>query len=144
MVWINAMIQGVMLGGLRALCAAGPSLMFGVLRFIIIAHRDFIVLGAHAIHFFLVSLGLPAAMGVVPVVLLLAAAGHLNQRDLRNRVLGQCILLPILVTFGMSIILGVAQAIGAQVDAGYQILAVHLACLVILIVSPRGLMPKMA
>jgi branched-chain amino acid transport system permease protein len=42
------------------------------------------------------------------------------------------------------IILGVAQAIGAQIDAGYQILAGHLAFLVILIVRPRGLMPKMA
>jgi branched-chain amino acid transport system permease protein len=42
------------------------------------------------------------------------------------------------------IILGVAQAMGAQIDAGYQILAGHLAFLLILIFRPTGLMPKMA
>ncbi|MEM6390741.1 MAG: branched-chain amino acid ABC transporter permease, partial [Pseudomonadota bacterium] len=40
------------------------------------------------------------------------------------------------------IILGVAQAIGAQIDAGFQILAGHLAFLVVLAARPRGLFAK--
>lgn len=105
MVWVNAIMQGVLLGGLYALFAAGLSLMFGVMRFVNIAHGDFIVVGAYAILFFIVSWGLPPAIGVVLVVVLMAAAGYLNQKFLLNRVLGKDILPPILVTFGMSIII---------------------------------------
>lgn len=103
--WINAVVQGVLLGGLYALFAAGLSLMFGVMRFVNIAHGDFIVLGAYAILTFVIGWGLPAVIGVVAVVLLMAGAGYLNQKLLLNRVLGKDILPPILVTFGMSIIL---------------------------------------
>ena len=46
MEWVNVIIQGVLLGGLYALFAAGLSLMFGVMRFINIAHGDFIVVAA--------------------------------------------------------------------------------------------------
>ena len=105
MVWINAIMQGVLLGGLYALFAAGLSLMFGVMRFVNIAHGDFIVLGAYAILVFVVSWGLPAVVGVTMVVALMGIAGYLNQKVLLNRVLGKDILPPILVTFGMSIII---------------------------------------
>ncbi|WP_407495872.1 branched-chain amino acid ABC transporter permease [Pseudooceanicola sp. MF1-13] len=98
-------MQGVLLGGLYALFAAGLSLMFGVMRFVNIAHGDFIVVGAYAILFFIISWGLPPAIGVALVVVLMAAAGYLNQKFLLNRVLGKDILPPILVTFGMSIII---------------------------------------
>ena len=47
------------------------------------------------------------------------------------------------LTQDRGVILGVAQTVGAQIDAGYQILAGHLAFLAILVVRPRGLLPKM-
>ena len=105
MVWINALLQGLLLGGLYALFAAGLSLMFGVMRFVNIAHGDFIVVGAYAILFFIIGWGLPPVVGVTLVVALMAVAGYLNQKFLLNRVLGKDILPPILVTFGMSIII---------------------------------------
>jgi branched-chain amino acid transport system permease protein len=40
------------------------------------------------------------------------------------------------------IILGVAQAIGAQIDPGWQLLAGHIAFLLILAIRPEGLFPK--
>lgn len=40
-------------------------------------------------------------------------------------------------------ILGVAQAIGAQIDPGFQILAGHVAFLILLVAKPQGLFPKM-
>ena len=46
MTWINAVVQGVLLGGLYALFACGLSLMFGVMRIINLAHGDLAVLGA--------------------------------------------------------------------------------------------------
>lgn len=105
MVWANAILQGVLLGGLYALFAAGLSLMFGVMRFINIAHGDFIVVSAYAILTFVVTWGLHPVLGVAMVVVLMGAAGYANQRLILNRVLGQGILPPILVTFGMSIII---------------------------------------
>ena len=42
------------------------------------------------------------------------------------------------------IILGVAQAIGAQIDPGWQLLAGHIAFLVILALRPQGLFPKVS
>ena len=45
--WIDAILQGTLLGGQYALYAAGLSLIFGVMRLVNIAHGDFIILGAY-------------------------------------------------------------------------------------------------
>lgn len=105
MVWINAIVQGVLLGGLYALFAAGLSLMFGVMRFINIAHGDFIVTAAYLMVALVTGLAVHPAVAVVLVLIALTTAGYVNQRILLNRVLGKDILPPILVTFGMSIII---------------------------------------
>ncbi|MDF1802089.1 branched-chain amino acid ABC transporter permease [Thalassovita sp.] len=105
MIWINAILQGVLLGGLYALFAAGLSLMFGVMRFINIAHGDFIVTAAYLMVAFVTGWSIHPAVAVVLVLISLTTAGYINQRILLNRVLGKDILPPILVTFGMSIII---------------------------------------
>ena len=45
--WINVIVQGVLVGGLYAMFAAGLSLIFGVMRLVNIAHGDLIVLAAY-------------------------------------------------------------------------------------------------
>ena len=45
-------------------------------------------------------------------------------------------------TLAGGIVLGVSQAIGAHLDPGWQVLAGHLAFLLILAVRPQGLFPK--
>ena len=40
MEWVNAVVQGVLLGGLYALLATGLSLVFGVMRLVNLAHGD--------------------------------------------------------------------------------------------------------
>ena len=105
MTWVNAVLQGVLLGGLYALFAAGLSLMFGIMRFVNIAHGDFIVVCAYLALTAIVTLGLPPVVGVLAVIAIVALAAYANQRIVLNRVLGKDILPPILVTFGMSIIL---------------------------------------
>ncbi len=105
MVFVNAVLQGILLGGLYALFAAGLSLMFGVMRFINIAHGDFIVTAAYLMVAFVVGWAIHPAIAAVAVLAILGAAGYLNQRVLLNRMLGKDILPPILVTFGMSIII---------------------------------------
>ena len=45
--WVNVLLQGVLVGGLYAMFAAGLSLIFGVMRLVNIAHGDLIVLAAY-------------------------------------------------------------------------------------------------
>jgi len=102
---IDTLLQGVLLGGLYALFATGLSLCFGIMRFVNIAHGDFIVLGAYAALALTAALPMHPLLTLVVVVPALAAAGYVAQRWLYNRVLGRDIMPPLLVTFGLSVML---------------------------------------
>ena len=102
---VEAIVQGMLLGGLYALFAAGLSLVFGVMRLVNIAHGDFIVLGAY-IAFMVVSLtGLHPFAALIIVIPLMALLGYVLQRLVLERTLGEDILPPILVTFGFAVII---------------------------------------
>jgi branched-chain amino acid transport system permease protein len=45
-IWVNALVQVLLLGGLYALFACGLSLMFGVMKIVNLAHGDFALLAA--------------------------------------------------------------------------------------------------
>ena len=105
MEWINVIVQGVLIGGLYALFAAGLSLIFGVMRLVNIAHGDFIVGAAYLAMVTITKTGLHTLLSLVIVVPLMAAIGYAIQLGLLNRVLGDDILPPLIVTFGLSIIL---------------------------------------
>lgn len=101
--WINTIVQGVLLGGLYAMFAAGLSLSFGVMRMINIAHGDMIVFGAYAMVALSAWFGTTAA--VLLVIPALALLGYAAQRLVFNRTLGDDILRPLLLTFGLSIVI---------------------------------------
>mgnify|MGYP000495350571 CR=1 FL=1 len=110
--WLDTIIQGVLLGGLYAIYATGLSLIFGIMRLINLAHGDLIVGAA----FLILSLGLYA--GIDPVLALaialpvMFAFGYALQALLLNRTLGDDILPPLLVTFGISVIIQNALLLG--------------------------------
>ena len=101
----NAVVQGILLGGLYALFAAGLSVMFGVMRIVNLAHGDFAVLAAFGALLVVASLGLPTLVALVVVVPVLAVLGYLLQRVLLQRTVGPSPLPALLVTFGISILL---------------------------------------
>lgn len=103
--WVNAIIQGTLLGGLYALFAAGLSLIFGVMRLVNIAHGDLIVLGAYLGLSTTLVLGVHPLLALLVVVPLMAAIGYVLQRGILNQTLGTDILPPLLVTFGLSVII---------------------------------------
>ena len=76
MEWVNAVIQGVLLGGLYGLFAAGLSLIFGVMRLVNIAHGDLIVLAAYLALVVTGSLGIGPLPSLLLVVPLMAAIGY--------------------------------------------------------------------
>ena len=105
MEWVDTVLQGVLLGGLYALFATGLSLIFGVMRLVNIAHGDLIVLAAFVALVVTQGLGLPPLLSLLVVVPVMAAVGYGLQRGLLNRTLGGDILPPLLVTFGLSIVI---------------------------------------
>jgi branched-chain amino acid transport system permease protein len=104
MEWINAVVQGILLGGLYALFAAGLSLIFGVMRLVNIAHGDLIIAVAYMAYFAIQFLGIGPFESLMIVVPLAAIFGYALQRYLLNWTLGDD-LPPLLVTLGLSVII---------------------------------------
>ena len=105
MIWIDSLIQGILLGGLYALFAAGLSLVFGIMRLVNLAHGDLIVFSAYITLAFVSLLGLHPFVAAFMAAPVMFGIGWLLQRVVLNRVLGPDILPPLLVTFGLSIVL---------------------------------------
>jgi branched-chain amino acid transport system permease protein len=116
MTWVNSAIQGLLLGGQYALIACGLSLTFGVMRIVNLAHGDLAVCGAY------LGLVLSSALGVpvwvtLPLLLPTAfATGALLQVTLLNRALRHGVLAPVLVTFGLSVMIENLLQVAATSD----------------------------
>ena len=100
MIWVDTIIQGVLLGGLYALFAAGLSLVFGIMRLVNLAHGDLIVFSAYMILLLVSLLNLDPFLATAIAAPLMFALGWGLQKFVLNRTLGDDILPPLLVTFG--------------------------------------------
>ncbi len=115
-VWVNQILQGILLGGLYTLFATGLSLSAGVMRFVNIAHGDFIVLTSFVLLLLTTTLGLNPVVATLIVLPIAFVFGFGLQRFLLQRVVGENVLLVILITFGLSIIIqnGLLEGFGAD------------------------------
>lgn len=113
---LDVVIQGVLLGGLYALFAAGLSLIFGVMRLVNLAHGDLIVLSAFLILALVAVLGLPLPLAALLAMPAMFVIGYLVQTFILNKAIGADILPPLLMTFGLSIIIqnGLLEAFSAD------------------------------
>ena len=162
--WVDTVVQGLLLGGLYALFATGLSLIFGVMRIVNLAHGDLSILAAFLAVVAVESLGLHPFAALLLVAPLMAGLGYGLQRLLLNRLLGRGILPPILVTFGLSIIIqnvllevfsadsrrlnpgGIetaSVAIGGQLAVGWFPL-ITLAVAVLVLLGLQGLIGRLA
>jgi branched-chain amino acid transport system permease protein len=104
-VWLNDIIQGILLGGLYALFAAGLSLVFGVMRLVNLAHGDFSILAAYVALAIVGSLKINPFYTIVLVAIVMAVFGYLVQRGLFNFAMDAGPMQAILCTFGIAIII---------------------------------------
>jgi len=162
--WVDTVVQGLLLGGLYALFATGLSLIFGVMRIVNLAHGDLSILAAFLAVVAVESLGLHPFAALLLVAPLMAGLGYGLQRLVLNRLLGRGILPPILVTFGLSIIIqnGLLEvfsadsrrlnpggietasvAIGGQIAVGWFPL-LTLAVAVLVLLGLQGLIGRLA
>ncbi len=123
MAWVNDVIQGILLGGLYALFAAGLSLIFGVMRLVNLAHGDLSLLAAYAALLIVGPLDINPFLSVFLVMILVAIFGYVLQRGFLNFALEDDPMPTILATFGLSIViqnllLEVFSANSMGLDAG--------------------------
>jgi len=120
---LQILFDALSLGSLYALGALGIALIFGVMRLVNIAHGDLIVAAAYLCYVIMEASGMNPLASLVLVVPLMALIGYAMQIGLLNRVLGDDILPPLIVTFGLSVIIqnGLLLAFTAdsqKLDAG--------------------------
>jgi branched-chain amino acid transport system permease protein len=106
MTWVDAVIQGILLGGLYALFACGLSLMFGVMRIINLAHGDLALLGTFMVLVVSEHVGLSPFAALAIVLPGAAIAGYVFQYTLFGPSLRGGELSPLLATFGLSVVIG--------------------------------------
>jgi branched-chain amino acid transport system permease protein len=113
---VQIVIQGALLGGLYALFAIGLSLSFGIMRLVNIAHGDLIVLSAYVGLMVINVTGMHPIATLVVVMPVMFCLGYLLQRGLLNQTLSGGLLPPLLVTFGLSVIIenALLEAFGAD------------------------------
>jgi len=137
MTWVNDILQGIFLGGAYALTAVGLSLMFGVMRMVNLAHGDLAVCGTYLATTVMAAFGVPLWIAMLIMVPLAFLLGLVLQLSLFGRALRSGTTAPLLVTFGLSVIIEnlLLQTYSANtrgVPAGnLDVAAVHLGGLVL-------------
>lgn len=105
MTWVNDILQGIFLGGAYALTAVGLSLMFGVMRMVNLAHGDLAVCGTYLATTVMAAFGVPLWVAMLIMVPLAFLLGLVLQLSLFGRALRSGTTAPLLVTFGLSVII---------------------------------------
>jgi branched-chain amino acid transport system permease protein len=103
--WVNAIVQGVLTGGLYALFACGLSLMFGVMKVVNLAHGDLAVVAGYVAIGVITVTHIPVLLSFVIVVPVMAVLGYVLQRTILQTALNRSVLTTLLVTFGLSVVI---------------------------------------
>lgn len=146
MIWIETILNGILLGGLYALVGLGLGFAFGVMRIVNVAQGDFIVAAAFLGLFLAPFTPLHPLLVILPVAVISFGVGMLLQRLLINRVLGHDQIPQILLTFGLAIVLrnGMVEWFGANSQSidvgelrfmGFDFFGIHLGVLPVLILG---------
>lgn len=102
---LNALINGILLGGVLALLAFGLNLIFGVVKIIHLAYGQFVMLGFYLIYFFCSTLAMPIIIAVIIGVVIMALLGALTHFSVIKPLLGAPRLNQLLALAGLIIII---------------------------------------
>ncbi|HEY3954301.1 MAG TPA: branched-chain amino acid ABC transporter permease [Streptosporangiaceae bacterium] len=105
MAWVNAIVQGVLTGGLYALFACGLSLLFGVMKVVNLAHGDLAVVAGYVAIGVIAVTHMPVLWSFIVVVPVMAVLGYVLQRTVIQSALDRGVLITLLVTFGLSVVI---------------------------------------
>ena len=102
--WVQTIVNGVVIGSVFALAAYGMALIWGVSKIINIAQGEFVILGGY-ITFILYSSGIDPVWGLFLAPLLLFGLGLLLYHSIIFRIIKKDLFISILATFGISIVI---------------------------------------
>ncbi|MGD9125693.1 MAG: branched-chain amino acid ABC transporter permease [Desulfarculaceae bacterium] len=102
---LQPVLNGVLLGGIYAAVGIGLSMIFGIVKLVNLAHGDLMIVATYLALAIITPLNLTPYLALVAVVPIMFGLGYLIQRHLLNRVLGKGMEPPLIVAFGVSIIL---------------------------------------
>jgi branched-chain amino acid transport system permease protein len=109
---LQAILTGVMTGGLYALVAMGLALIFGVMRVVNFAHGAFLMIGMYVAYFLHTSVHLSPYTSFPIVMVVLFALGLATYQLLVRRVMTASHSMQILLTAGLSFVfIGLAQVL---------------------------------
>jgi len=100
---LQALIQGVLLGGFYAVMVLGFSVIWGVMGVINLAHGEYLMIGAYLAWIFSTYLGMDPFVSLILIMPIMFVVGYLIQRLLINRIVERPHLMALLVTFGLGI-----------------------------------------
>ena len=107
----NTIMMGILLGGLYALIALGLSLVFGVMKMINVAHGDLVLFGTYFAYGMMTLLGVDPILSLIAGIPLLFVIGFGIQKYLMSRAFGRSMEAPLLIAFGISLMLQNLQQI---------------------------------
>jgi branched-chain amino acid transport system permease protein len=112
-------IMGILLGGLYALIALGLSLVFGVMKLINVAHGDLVVFGSYLAFAAMTILGIDPILSLIFGIPILFMIGFAIQKYLMGRAFGISMEAPLIIAFGISLILqNLTQIIWSPMSRG--------------------------
>jgi branched-chain amino acid transport system permease protein len=101
----QAVINGLLIGGIYALVSIGVTLIFGVVKIVNFAQGEFVMIGMYITYFLATELGLDPLVSLMVSMPVLFAIGVLVQHFLIRRVLGLNDLPQIFLTFALSLLI---------------------------------------
>lgn len=100
---LQALVQGVLLGGFYAAMVLGFSVIWGVMGVINLAHGEYLMVGAYLAWMLSTYLGMDPFLALIVILPVMFVVGYLVQRLLINRIVERPHLMALLVTFGLGI-----------------------------------------
>ena len=104
-VYLQALISGLMVGGVYALVAVGLTLIFGVMDIINFAHGEFLMFGMYGAFFASVLFGIDPYFTAIMALPAFFGLGWLIQGTLIRPVVGKSHAIQILLTLGLSLLM---------------------------------------
>src|SRR5215467_15107208 len=101
----QAVVNGLLIGGIYALVSIGVTLIFGVVKIVNFAQGEFVMIAMYISYFLAASLGIDPLVSLVVSMPVLFVVGVLLQHFLIRRVLGLGDMPQIFLTFALSLLL---------------------------------------
>ena len=102
--FVQAVINGVLIGSIYGLSALGLTLVWGIMDIVNLAHGEFIILGAFMNYFLFTLLGVNPLVGVLLAIPAGVVVGGVIHLLFIRRVIGRSGLTTLLLTFGLSVL----------------------------------------